>query len=427
MPDLSPRQRAAVDALARRFHDSFPAETPAWRTVGREAEHPLVHPDGQAADLADLWPALAGPGDLKPKHDAGMLVELSGPRYIYTAEVGRGTVEVITGPNHDLVELEEVHLEAMSRLVAAATDAGVAVLGYGIQPLTPGTRALMTPKPRYGVLLEVLHDPWLWFTLTASDQVQVDVGRDEWVALTNLGNLLAPLTVALCANSPIFEGRPCGSVSARESRMGQICAGTWRHGMPARAHADPADFIATMSAQDHLMRWEGGEKVAAEGLFIDTLDAHGADFEQYLLHEHYIWNSARPRSNHATIELRAACQQPPHEHMASAALGLGVLAAGRDIAALIDDALGDTAWPAMRAWHHRALAEGLAAELPAPGLVEGILDAMDAALTDRGRGEARYLAPLKARLAARENPAQRALAVFEQGGVPGLVEALRWG
>ena len=44
--------------LASRFAGCFP-ERVDWRTVGREAEHPIVHPDGRCADVRELWPLLA--------------------------------------------------------------------------------------------------------------------------------------------------------------------------------------------------------------------------------------------------------------------------------------------------------------------------------------------------------------------------------
>ncbi len=45
---------------------------------------------------------------------------------------------------------------------------------------------------------EVLGDPWKWFTVTASDQTHVDIGRDEFVSTYNTMNLLTPAVIALC-------------------------------------------------------------------------------------------------------------------------------------------------------------------------------------------------------------------------------------
>ena len=89
----------------------------------------------------------------------------------YAIEVGKGTVEMITGPCSDLHALRAANDAGMRALVAAARANDARVLGYGIQPGTPPTRALMTARPRYGNLLAQIGDPWLWFAVTASDQV----------------------------------------------------------------------------------------------------------------------------------------------------------------------------------------------------------------------------------------------------------------
>ncbi|MEZ4613516.1 MAG: glutamate-cysteine ligase family protein [Caldilineaceae bacterium] len=57
---------------------------------------------------------------------------------------------------------------------------------------------------------------WLWYTVTASDQVQIDVARPEMVDLLNFGNLMTPVIIALCGNSPVFGGKPSPYCSARE-------------------------------------------------------------------------------------------------------------------------------------------------------------------------------------------------------------------
>ncbi|MCB9793792.1 MAG: hypothetical protein H6741_13825 [Alphaproteobacteria bacterium] len=411
---LSPAQSAAIDALAARFEASFPEGKPAWRTVGREAEHPLVRDDGSVGDVASLWPLLAEGGDLEVQREGALITGLEGPRYTYSAEVGVGTIEVITGPEQDLHGIKEAHEAAIRRLVAAAEATGQHLLGYGIQPRTPASPGIMTGKGRYGELLKVLGEPWLWFTLTASDQVHGAVGREEMIPLTNLTNLLSPVVVALCANSPVFGGAPSGWASAREGTMGGIHAHTYRHGMPRGPFRDTRDFVLHMCDQELLLEYRDGQKLAASGNFLDWLEREGPDFDAFLLHEHYIWNSARPRSNHATIELRPACQQPPGEHMAAAALGFSIIEAGAELAAWIDGWLGDEAWPLLRAWHEAVLHEGLAAPGEPEGLVMGVLERCAEGLRRRGRGEEVYLAPLFERARRRESPAHWSRVVLDE-------------
>ena len=408
--------------FAERFGRAFTRRQP--RTIGREAEHPIVTSDGHAADIGVLWSDLAA--GMEVQREGDIIVGLTGPDYTYASEVGRGTLEIITEPRPDLHALNATYETALARVVEVADRHQLAVLGYGIQPLTPPSLALQTPKQRYGVLLEVLGDPWLWFTLTASDQIHVTVDRDELMPLTNLANLLAPVTVALCANSPIHSGLDSGFASAREGQMGEIHAEQSRHGMPEAPSADLEAWIRRLSAQRFLIDKRQGIAFARTGSFDDWMATRRSDddaWKAFLLHEHYIWNSARPRSTHGTLELRAAGQQPFQSHWAAAALGLGMVEAGVDIARWIDDRLGDDAWPVLRGWHENVIRDGYCE--PMDGFIEGVLERCRHGLKRRALGEEDLLAPLFDRAARRRNPAADAREAFETGGVAGLVAETR--
>ena len=54
-----------VRAIAARFRGGFPKDTPKWRTIGREAEHPLVTEHGAAFDVRALWEGLNADGSMK--------------------------------------------------------------------------------------------------------------------------------------------------------------------------------------------------------------------------------------------------------------------------------------------------------------------------------------------------------------------------
>ncbi len=426
------RAQAWTRLLAARFDAAFPDALNGPRTIGREAEFPVVHPDGQAADIAEIWaPLLARCPSLKPKREGDLIVAVEDDAVCYSAEVGHGTIEVIVGPDPSLRGIQSRVEAALDPLLAVVDALDLRLLGYGIQPLTPATPELMTPKQRYGVLLQTIGQSWLWFTVTASDQVHLDLNRGERVAVTDLCNLLTGVVVALCGNSSVHGGAASGWMSSREAHMGQIHAGTDRHGMPRGPDGDTLAMIRRLVNQELLIEKREGVNRAASGLFIDRLceldpsglgeTAPDGPWEDFLLHEHYIWNSARPRTAHGTLELRSACQQPLHAHMAASALGAGLVEAAPALAALVKDRLGDQPWAAMRRYHHDAVRLGLAATEPAPGFLSDVLDRCEAALAARGWGEEALLAPHRRRLAAGANPAQDALAAFERGGVPALV------
>ncbi len=143
--------------------------------------------------------------------------------------------------------------EAVARLVVAALDYGWQLLGYGIQPVTPATLSLMSPKQRYQSLYRAMGQEWLWYSVTASDQVQIDIGRHELVHILNFGNLMAPVIIALCANSPVYAGQLSPYCSGREGQMAAIHANEHRHGMPVRPYTSIEDYIAMVSEATYLI------------------------------------------------------------------------------------------------------------------------------------------------------------------------------
>ena len=465
----------AYESLAARFAAHFPPRLQGPRTVGREAEFPVVDQAGRAADIDQLWPLLLKNEDaaesskrgslsplsstlspLKVKRDAvntDLIVGLDGASYSYALEVGKGTIELNVGPCATLFELESTFRTALERLVRAAAQLGWRVLGYGVQPLSPPTRALLSPKQRYSTLADIMGADWIWYTVTASDQAHVDVSRDEAVSVLNFGNLMAPVIVALCANSPVVAGELTDDCSGREGRMIDAPYGQ-RHGMIARPYADLTDFVARLSRLPSLLRREGELLLPDRRPFADVLRAdygtarsEGADLsphssshspgclDAFLLHDHYIWHNARLRTAYATVELRPACQQPPHELMAAAALYLGLVEGHEQIADYVQTALAPPrgqnevltplsgCWPRMKQYHHQAVRAGLAAPEPAPGFLAEVLALAAAALARRGYGEERMLTPLWQRLEQRENPGQRARRVYAKEGLGGLIEA----
>jgi gamma-glutamylcysteine synthetase len=423
----APHSPGVVDAIARvaeEFVQRFPESITPLRVVGREAEYPVVDSMGRAADVRRLWETLLAPGDLKPKYDgpdSRLIVGLEGSDYSYALEVGVGTVEVNTRPCHDLFEIERIMVEAVSRLVIAALDHGWQLLGYGIQPVTPAGVSIMSPKQRYQSLYRAMGQEWSWYTVTASDQVQIDITRHELVHILNFGNLMAPVIIALCANSPVYGGKLSPFCSGREGQMAMIHANEHRHGMPARPYTSIEDYVATVSDSTYLILRADDVVVPSSQLFIDYLAEHGPDFDAFLFHDHYVWNSARLRVAYGTVEIRPACQQPWEEQMAAAALGVGLIEASVEIDAYVQDVLGAEYWSTMLTYHRQAIRNGLAAPQPAPNFLATIVEMAADGLRRRALSEENLLAPLYRRLEWRLNPAQRSRFYFQSEGVAGLL------
>eukprot|EP00941_MAST-03F_sp_MAST-3F-sp1_P001039 g1039.t1 len=380
--------------IAARYEQSFRGKLSQARSIGREAEYPVVWRDGSAADvrllLAEMARQSKDSGYYRIRHEGGFdrllcasdknqLVGLMGSGTTneeVTLEVGWGTIECAVGPFPDLFSLQEAHEDAMSRVISAADALGMLVLGYGIQPRTPPSLELMSPRNRYAVMHEAVGNPWLWFTVTAADQTHVDVERGEMIEAANIANLLSPIVISLCANSPIHKGRLSKFSSAREGHMQRVGGSrSARHGQPKRQYESYIDLVEQIAELPFLMKpiQETSQWQLMTGRsFQNYLSDSNADFnplledsewESFLAHDHYVWHSARPRVRQGTIELRAACQQPWEEHMAAQALNLGLVESWKELHEYVIDDLfqGDfnKAWKAMVNFKHYASKQGL--------------------------------------------------------------------
>ncbi len=419
--------RLDVTPFLERFRSGFSSRPIPLRKIGREAEYPVVDARGEAFDVSQLWPDLVAPGMNRERAPDGMIVGLKGMQFSYASEVGKGTIEVITGPRHDLIQLATDHEAGVKRLVNAAAKHGARVLGIGVQPLTLPSLALMTPKHRYAVLHEVLGDPWLTFTATASDQTHVDVSGPEVVAMTNLCNILSPVIIALCANSGVVGGAHAGVTSWRESAMGTIQPEHGRHGMPNLPAETLAHHMEMLCHLPHLMdRKDGVATPGDQRPFSEVMRGMEPEdlWRAFMVHDHYVWHSARPRSRQGTVEVRCACQQPWDSHMSAAALSLGIVSGAAEIAQYVQDTLGSDAWTIMKEWHGMVVRLGLRAPEPRDGFVFGVLERARSALRARGRREAPFIEPLFWRLERKENPAQRFQDLVVEQGLAAALDAV---
>jgi gamma-glutamylcysteine synthetase len=155
--------------------------------------------------------------------------------------------------------------------------------------------------------------------------------------------------------------------------------------------------------------------------FETYLRDHGPDLDAYLWHEHYTWNSARPRPHNSTVEIRPACQQPHGEPLVVAALALGWVEARAEAQAFLEDALPDP-WRTLRRYRRAAIMYGLRAQEPVTRFVESVLRLAEEGLLRRGRGEESFLRPLWERLEGRTTPGDRTREMMRLKGVAALID-----
>jgi glutamate--cysteine ligase len=424
-----------IAAIADRYESQFREAPGPVRSVGREAEFPVVWPDGRAGEVGRLWEPLLAGGGLTPRYDdpkaRGLIYRLEGEGVVYAIEVGRGTVELSLGPCQDLWELRSRFDRSLGRLVQAAQAAGMWVLGFGIQPRTPASSGLMTPRRHYRAFHKAIGQPWLRLTTTASDQLHVDIVRAEIPQAVSWMNVLSGPLVALCANSSVYSGRRGGYVAGREGLLAEL--GTQRYGMPPRLFGSTREWVEYLCEYRCFVLPEASGYRRVNRSFRDWLRAADtrrlsskALFQSFLWHDHYVWNSARARADHSTIEVRPACQQPPGESMAANALILGWVEGLEAAAEYLTRTLGPDPVPDMVRYRRAAVRDGVRAPEPASGLLANLVEIARAGLASRGRGEEALLGPIDRRMAAGQSPGHRARSQFGRSGMPGLIAQLRF-
>ncbi len=409
--------------LAEEYAARFRETLRPTRMIGREAEFPLVYPDGRAGDVLRLWEPLLARGGFVPRYDdpetRTLIVALTSADGTVEVEVGRATVELVLGPYEDLWQLAEGSRRLLRHVVEVAHQVGMRVLGFGIQPRSRPSPALMTPKRRYAYLAQAVGTAWWHFTATAADQVHVDITRAEVVDAVNTLNLLSAPLIALTANSSVYAGRPGRYLSGREGLLGTL--GQDRAGMTPGPFLSVEEFIRYICRHPCYVLRRGGGFRRYNRPFHEYLSQHGPDLSAYLWHEHYTWNSARPRAHNSTIEVRPACQQPHGASLVVAALALGWMEALGELRAFLEDALLDP-WTTMRRYRRAVITHGMRAAEPVTRLVEAVLGIAERGLRRRGRGEEGFLRPLWERLEQQTTPGDRARALVRAQGLAALID-----
>lgn len=416
--------RSIIDSIAQQFEAGFREHLGPIRKVGREAEFPLVWPDGRAGDATLLWAPLLSEGGFTVTYDdpqaGSLIVSLEAGNTVYALEVGRGTIEISIGPYDDLWGLKAGFEDALRRLVRAAAARGLRLLAFGIQPRTPPTPSVMTPRVHYRALYGVLGAPWLRLTTTAADQTHVDICRAELLDAINWMNLLSGPMIALCANSSVYAGRVGGFVSGRERLLRDL--GEQRYGMTPHRFGSVREYVSYLCDYPCYVLPSADGYRRVNRRFVRAMSrAPGKAYDEFLWHEHYVWNSARARVKNSTIEMRPACQQPLSESLAANALSLGWVEMLPQLADFLTERLGPDPWPAMGRYRRAAVRQGLAASEPAPGLLAGLIDLAAAGLERRGREEAALLQPIRERLERQTSPAMTAREAMRQGGMSALL------
>ncbi|HUG39121.1 MAG TPA: glutamate-cysteine ligase family protein [Longimicrobiales bacterium] len=329
------RQRLIEDVAARLF------SPPPGRGQGTVGDHgsigaevellPLRADDGRPVPIVADETGPGSMGFLEPlARSRGWRVE-PGPHGapnvslpaggVISFEPG-GQIEYASPPHGSVGELVADLDRVVPPLVEAAAEAGVRLVGAGIDPVNPLARArLLLPGSRYQVMhryLSALGEAGPRMMLqTAALQVNVDLGDTggpdahlRWRVL----NAAAPYLTAIFANAGVYAGADTGCASFRALQWRRL--DTRRTGLLGRAPdaaAEYTDFALEAG-------WMFGPD---ERPFADHMLEGRATLDDWRTHLTTLFPEVRPRG---FLEIRGVDALPPEWLAAPAALVAGLLA-----------------------------------------------------------------------------------------------------
>lgn len=392
------------------------------RQIGVEKEILVTDPEGNMAKVVErVWPKLEAQ-NLPMVYDPVYKDQVTGFKVDdaeITTDAGWGTFEVILEPMDTVADAERVMKDVLRRLLPMCTEEGYKVLGLGYQPLAAEDPKYWNRKQRYEILDSVLGQAVRPSLLGAADQAHVDISVDEFVPVTNALSSVAGFLMLLFSNSPVRNGEV--SVPQVYREMFWEGLGKERTAIPERPWESVEDYLSAMWKIPCIMaKDKNGVYYDAGCSFEEHVEGMDLDgiFDAFCLHEGCIWFCARPRV-FGTIEVRPICTQPWDDMLSGAAVITGLVENWQELEAF----LKDFSWEERRQLRHDAAYEGFRLKIKGRDSAEFVRDVLD--IAKRGmdvRGEDYDWSGLYGRVERQEAPSDHAIALFEEGGVPHMVE-----
>lgn len=373
---------------------------------------------------------------------------------IVTCETGYCKIEVSLAHSENLMDTYKNFCNIRSILKSFADQNGLAFLGYGIQPMTSPGRNLLMKKSRNVFWERLFGTDVHLFTISASNQVHIDVTLNEAIDAINVFNGLAGAQIALTANSSIWNGK----VDENYKSLGEAFWDWWlarhpgRFGIPQTKFCDLVEYFLCIfdfkpvyvrrgndviglpycptfgryytcevdkNRCERYARLKGKCGIKPEGIPV-KITPHEEDMS---LHFSFFWHNAR-LSRYLTLENRVNDQQPPDEIMAIPALTLGIMENLKPAIKLVNQ----YRWDDLRELRVQAIKQGIKASLNGiriSGLSREMLEIAEEGLKKREHGEEVFLELLMRRLTEMSCPADRAERVFKLRGVKGVVDEFK--
>lgn len=328
----------------------------------------------------------------------------------------------LSGAQQETVHQIRSEIDAhMADLAALSKTLGVRWLGLGFQPFAKRADYKFVPKQRYAIMREYLPTRGSlaldMMLRTATVQVNFDYASEkDAMKKLRVGQALAPLTTALFANSPFYEGVPFGGKTFRGN--------VWLDMDPDRSGLIPRLFADDASYRDYV-EWaldcpmfliKRGDTVLANAgqtfrdFWKNGFEGHHATQGDWQLHLNTMFPEVRLKR---TLEVRGADSQNAENAPALAALFTGLFYDETALEAAFQ-LTASYGFDEVQACRVRVPMEALAAPLrgePLTKLGERIVEIAEAGLERRafrnaqGADERVHLAGLKQRLSHGRTPA----------------------
>ena len=447
IPQEEAKPEVDIPRLRELFFAYFSEDAPSWRRVGTISEYPLVRKNGQAADLAELWPSLRPLGFHEHREPNGMLSGLVGPDYAIRCGAGRGVVGIHIPTQNDLHSLHEVRTQALEQLTSIADTRKLSLLGCGIHPVAAPSPNQLNHIFHIFSLFSSIGEEWGLYGVRAQEYVQVSCGKNEFLDQLRLGHILEPVCLALFGNSVISDGEDQHRCAGAQYLQDQFPLEEGRCGMFVTPPKTMDEYFTSLSDRKSLLlRDHEGWKNSCTEPFSLLLVEHNWES---LLYDHMDcdWGPVRPILDNGLLQWRAE-QQPQDAQLCLAALSLGIMDRLDEWTDFLESFCAEPPEPMMFGirmeelhrirmervrdpwndfvkWRRQAIDYGLARGEVFTGLIEGVLQIAQNGLEARGMQEEVYLEPLWKRWNMKRNPSQEIRGIFARRGLEGLIEVLR--
>ena len=422
---LSDKPIASYDDLLSLFHAAV--KPPSEFRVGAEMEKFGVYEDGKPipyegdSGVRAILEALTKSGwTPEAETEGGPLIALLKDGASVTLEPG-SQLELSGAP---LVHAHQICAEFRAHLAEIAPfsqDKKIHWLGLGFHPFAKREDYTMVPKQRYAIMREYLPTRGSlaldMMLRTATVQANYDYSSEaDAMTKMRVALKLSPLTTAMFANSPFYEGQPFGGKSYR--------AKVWLDTDPDRSGLVPAlwkknatfvDYVEWALDVPMFMFKRNGEKVANTGQTFRSFwksgyAGHKAMLSDWQTHLNTLFPEVRLKK---TIEVRGADAQGAKLACTLPALWTGILYDEKALAAA-DAMTADWTHDEVSASRKEVWQKGLGAKFRAGTLqpfAEKLIEIAEGGLERRGhlspsgKDERAHLTRLKELVAAGRTPA----------------------